>query len=373
MLELVQRASRGESVEDVPNWWFRHGSEIIKNPVRPLLANLDDLPIPDHDLFFKAMTVHPIQSLVITTRGCPHQCTYCYNHAYRQIYRGKGKVTRRRSVDHVMSELKELARRGIRYIRFMDDLFTLSPEWIAEFSKKYSVEVGLPFSCLVRPEYVTEPIVALLKKAGCYRMLMGLETADDRLRSQVLNRKMSREAILDAARIIKTGGIKLMTTNILMIPGGSLESDWDTVRLNIACGVDYAFPSIMQPYPLTEIASIAENMGILDPERCREIESSFGFGMTSPLTFENQTDKRLGENLCRFFSLVVKFPWLTPLVRWLITLPPNRVFDTIYMVSSQLANHLCAMPPSLGLLTFWHRTSVYRAGRRLYRRRIKKH
>ncbi|MEJ2523279.1 MAG: hypothetical protein P8080_10455, partial [Gammaproteobacteria bacterium] len=73
---------------------------------------------------------------------------------------GKGKIVRRRSVEHVMRELHQIKAEGCRFIRCMDDLFILYPEWVKEFATRYREEIGLPFSCLVRANLVTEEIVA---------------------------------------------------------------------------------------------------------------------------------------------------------------------------------------------------------------------
>ena len=67
--------------------------------------------------------------------ACNFKCTYCYNHLYRQIYQGKGKLIRRRGVDHVMEELKQLKTGGYKFIRFMDDLFILHKEWTTYWPK----------------------------------------------------------------------------------------------------------------------------------------------------------------------------------------------------------------------------------------------
>ena len=118
------------------------------------------------------------------------------------MYRGKGKVLRRRSVDNVMEELRPLKEQGYKFIRFMDDLFILSDEWVREFSEKYRRQIGLPFSCLVRANYVTAEIMACLKDAGCFKVAMGVEAGDDYVRNEILKRSMAREEIV---RLRQTG------------------------------------------------------------------------------------------------------------------------------------------------------------------------
>jgi len=90
LLDLVDRAGKAASLRDVPNCWVKEGGEITQNPLRPLVDDLDSLPVPDHDIFNESIPARPWQALVVTSRGCPYGCTYCFNHVFRKLYRGTG-------------------------------------------------------------------------------------------------------------------------------------------------------------------------------------------------------------------------------------------------------------------------------------------
>jgi len=369
MLEMVQARSAGEPVQGLRNWWVRGADGTVhKNPVRPLIEDLDRLPRPDHEIFRRAMPTELAQAIVITSRGCPYRCTYCYNHLYRQIYRGKGKFIRRRSVDHVMEELREIKDGGYTFIRFMDDLFILHAEWTREFAAKYREQIGLPFSCLVRANYVTEETARLLADAGCHRMTMGLEAGNDRVRNEILKRNMTRQQIIDAARLITGAGIRLVTANILAIPGGSFETDWETLQLNLQCRPHFASVAVLQPYPRTDIYNFAAERGLVGDEDLAAMEGSFGFGLEAPLRYDDPREKRLQENLHKLFPLTVLLPWLAPLTRRLVKLPSNRLFNLVYKLSVSFGIHFRAMPASTGLAILYRRS---RLGRRFGRRRTR--
>jgi radical SAM superfamily enzyme YgiQ (UPF0313 family) len=359
MLDLVQNVTKSRPIKDIKNLWVKENGHIYRNEIRPLVEDLDSLPLPDHNVFSRAMSSSITGAVVVTSRGCPHKCTYCYNHVYNDLCRGKGKPFRRRSVDHVMQELLELKAAGCQYIRFMDDLFILSKEWIGEFAGKYREEISLPFTCLVRANFVTEEIVTVLKKAGCYRMMLGVEAGNDFVRNTILKRKMDKETILKAARLIKGAGMKLVTANILAIPGGSFEADWETLQLNIQCKADYASAALLHPFPKTEIYDFAKAEGMIFEEQIAQIESSFNFGLTSPLKFDDLREKRRMENLQKFFPLTVRLPWLAPLVRRLVELPQNKLYNAIYMASVNVGMHFCAVPPSVGRQVFWRKIKRY--------------
>jgi len=347
MAELVEARSRGNDYISIRNLWVKENGTVHKNPLRPLVEDLDTLPIPDHQVFLRAARKPPIHAIVMTGRGCPYSCTYCYNHAYHKLYAGLGKVVRRRSVDHVMQELRLLKGEGCRFIRFMDDVFTVSEEWIHEFSQRYRTEIGLPFSCLVRANMVSPKMVADLKQAGCHRIMMGIEAGNDRLRNEVFKRRMTREHILNAAKIIRGAGINLVTANILAIPGGSLAADWETVDLNLEARPNYSSASLLQALPGTEIHDIADNLDLLHEDNLEQLTTG-GFGFSTVLRHPNQAEARQVENLHKFFPLLIWFPWLKPLVRVLIKLPPNRLYEVMYMVSVNIGTHLIAIPPRVG-------------------------
>lgn len=354
MLELVIARAAGESVNSLANWWIKDNGTIHRNAVRPLIEDLDELPVPDRGIFRLAANQSISHAIVMTGRGCPYNCSYCFNHVYHRLYAGKGNMVRRRSVDHVMRELRQLKEDGCGFIRFMDDLFILLPEWVQEFARRYREEIGLPFSCLVRANLVTEEIVKSLKEAGCHRIMMGIEAGSERLRLEILKRRMSSEQILEAARIIRGAKIKLVTANILAIPGGSIHEDWETVDLNILARPDYASASVLQAFPGTEIHEIAEHLDLLEDDHLERI-SQGGFGFTTAMKGTDAGEIRQIENLHKFFPIVVWFPWLKPVVRLLIKLPPNRFFELMYMTCINFGTHFISIPPAIGGPLLWRK------------------
>jgi radical SAM superfamily enzyme YgiQ (UPF0313 family) len=347
LLDLVRTLDEGGEPHDLQNWWIKDNEVIHRNVLRPLIEDLDDLPLPDRDAFTRAVKPSGLHAIVMTGRGCPYGCTYCYNHLYQKLYAGRGKLIRRRSVEHVLKELRLLKAEGFRFIRFMDDLFTLQPEWVLEFADRYTREIGLPFSCLVRANFVDEKVIAALKKAGCHRIMMGIEAGNDRLRNEILKRRMSDDEILDAARIIRGAGIRLVTANILALPGGTLDNDWETVEINIKARSSYASASILQPFPGTEIHEIAASMGLLQEDHLASL-SDGPFGFTTTLKIDDPKEARQIVNLHKFFPLVVWLPWLKPVVRRLIKLPPNRLFNLIYITCVNIGIHFVSVPSDIG-------------------------
>jgi anaerobic magnesium-protoporphyrin IX monomethyl ester cyclase len=332
MVDLVNALEAGgpEAVLGIENWSFlRNGDgadgRIIANPVRPYVAELDGLPFPDRALIYKRDSISARSKIkhFLTGRGCPYNCTYCFNHALSEIYRGKGRRFRQRSVDHVIEEVRWVRDHyPLEFVVFVDDTFVLSPEWLAEFSEKYPRLVGIPFFCNTRANLVTVEQVSMLKEAGCHSVSMGIETGNDRLRNDLLKRRMSREQILEAARLIREGGLHFTTTNMIGLPTSTLEDDFETLELNIQAQPSYAHVFIFQPYPRTELGEFTREHGWMVGTFDDIGELAWDH---SVLDFDEKHKRGLAI-LQRFFAIGVEWPRTVPLIRRMMRLPDNPFF-----------------------------------------------
>jgi len=329
MLDLADALKSGRPVENIENLIVKTASGIKENPTRPLIENLDALPFPDRDLVydkspaFKNMKVKAFFS----GRGCPYQCSYCFNHRYNELFRGKGKVIRKRSVDNLLQEIADVkSRYPLEVVRFMDDVFILGGKpWLEEFSKKYKKEVGLPFVCMTRADLIDEDVVKMLKEAGCHSVYMAIEAANDRVRNELLKRNLNKDRMLRSSRLFHEHGIKIVAENILGLPSETIEDMLETLRLNIQYKIDLAIASIFNPYPGTELADFAAEKGYFTGDYDKIDYSFFG---DSPLNFTRSQKKKI-RNLSSLFNVTVSIPVLFPLVKLLIHLPSNRVFKFI--------------------------------------------
>jgi radical SAM superfamily enzyme YgiQ (UPF0313 family) len=342
MLDLMNTLQRNGNRTTLPhpaidNWWFKVEGEIVRNPLRPLLTSeeLDALPFSDRELLYAAheQSRRTMIKPFITGRGCPYDCAFCFNKAYSDLYEGHGRRFRRRSPDNVLRELKEVtSKHDVRFVLFMDDTFILQDRWLSEFMTRYKAEIRrdgrpLPFWCQVRANLVTDEKVALFKDAGCVSVSFGVEAGNDRLRNAVLNRNMSREEILGAAETLRRHGITFMTNNMLGLPTGNLETDFETMELNAQCKPAYANVFLFQPYPKTALGEWAYEqgwmMGSFD-------DLSGSVSDDTVIKFGSEAEKMQIENLQKLFALGVEFPWLLPVIRRLIRLPSNRLYWLAY-------------------------------------------
>lgn len=355
VVEFVQRLEEtGEPPTDVANFWVKDGGEVHKNPVRPLIDDLDSIPFPDREIFCDYAGKHQIKTMfMIASRGCPFDCSYCFNHAYRALYEGRGKVVRFRSVENVIVEALELkADYRPEIILFQDDTFILSRDWVLEFSREYKERVGIPFHCHFRANLVTEELANALHNAGCISIKMAIECVDDHVRNDILRRNLSFEQLDNACRIVKQSGIKLVTQNILGAPGGSLDIDLSTLRFSMKHGPSYAYATLLQAYPKTWIGEYARKHGYLDDTESYPA-SFFDRSML------NIADKRKIERLRTLFATVVEFHFLYPLVRLLIRLPIERVSTFVDKIWRGYCIRHRIFPYSISIREYFHTLKVF--------------
>ncbi|HJP00861.1 MAG TPA: radical SAM protein [Planctomycetota bacterium] len=311
MVELLDRLEAGEDYLDVRNFWFKDAEtgEVVRNPQRPLVQDLDALGFPDRTLIYDAGALYrnSERKVFVTQRGCPMNCSFCFHHAWKKkVYGVKNKeYTRKRSVDHVIAEIKQVrAECPLKFVHFLDDIFNLRNDWLEEFCEKYPREIGLPFDVILMANMTSEKHIRMLKEAGCVYARIAFEAASDYIRNAVFRKNTTRKQLTDAAGWIKDHGIRLGSLNMLGGPGGTIEDEWETVKLNMECEVDHPLVSIMQPYPEFDINDMTKDMGYAVSGYD---DFPVKFNRTSAIEFD---DKHVIENLHKWFPLVVRYPWL---------------------------------------------------------------
>jgi len=180
--EILAACGDGRSFRHIPGVAFLDNGNVVKTPQRPLIANLDVLPLPAWDLL-KGFPVHyppQLQSVlrypatsIITSRGCSGQCTFCDTRVF-------GRRPRAFSATYVMEMIRDLYHNyGIRNIQFEDENFLVHRKRLLELCSKLKEEaLDLSWSCLGRADMVREDVCRSLKEAGCWSVQFGIESSD---------------------------------------------------------------------------------------------------------------------------------------------------------------------------------------------------
>ncbi|MBM3463041.1 MAG: B12-binding domain-containing radical SAM protein [Armatimonadetes bacterium] len=211
MLELVERMARGEDYTDVRNIWVKKDGQVYKNPLRPLLQNLDWLPYPDIDektkYYVEANRVtieepwlRTAEYRIYFSRGCPYNCSYCYVSILRDVYEEKGKkYYRHRSVGHIIGEMLEVKRKFKRlgHVKVDDDTsFAFGQDWLNEFCAEWKRNIDVPFECLLIPPMLREDLLEQLQHAGLFRVQTGIESGSAKESKEIYNRAPGNKSIL---------------------------------------------------------------------------------------------------------------------------------------------------------------------------------
>lgn len=331
--QLIEKYSKNEDYFNTPNFWFKKkDGSIITNELGDLVEDLDKLPNPDRKLMYDADTQLRARGskLFMSNRGCPYKCTYCFNHAYNKMTKGHGDMMRYRSVDSVIEEIREVKDNYfLDRVNIDDDIFLLKPKgWLEEFAEKYPKEIGLPILCNVRPNMVSDRVGRLLSKSNVTHVSMGIECGNNEIATKLLKRATKNEKIIEAAEIFNKYKIKVYTLNLVGLPvEDPLKIDLETLDFNLKLKPDFAWSSILYPYPGTELGEIASRHGFFDADFNKvqisnKSESNMNLG-------DKKTNLQIN-NLHKLMGVIVQFPFLRPFTKFLISLPFTRFYGYIY-------------------------------------------
>lgn len=260
LLELVQRLEEGKSFHDVVGTTCRKDGKIVKNPDRPYIENLDELPYPAVHLF-------PIEQFnkygniifpVMTSRGCVFWCDFCT--AVRMF----GKKYRMRSPKKVVDELEYLHRKyGEEQYTFYDDAFTVNQARTEEICNEILRRgLKIKWDCETRVDMVSKNLLLKMREAGCIAIWFGVEAGSQKIRD-AMGKGISTQQTLNAFKWAQEAGLIAVASIILGFPGETKETAWESVKLLERINPDEIGIYIATPYPGTPMYDYVTKMGWL--------------------------------------------------------------------------------------------------------------
>ncbi len=329
ILDLLERLAQHGSIDNIKNIVTKTSGKLELNP---LITDLDNLPFIDRDIVSNRKEFRVLKVLSFyTSRGCLYNCTYCFNSKYNKVYRGN-KIFRRRSVDNIIEEIKIVRRNHpIQFIRFSDDTFLYKvDDWFLEFVEKYRKEVNIPFYFLLRADNVTEEMARLLKSAGCHSVGMSIESGNEEIRKNMLNRKISNEKLIKNFSIVKVAGINILSACIVALPYTRLEDEKKTIEIAIQSKCDNPGFCIFIPFPGTPLGERVKRDNMLSDG----VNDLFSFSQYSTLNCFSKQEKQIRYNLMLLGTFCVIFPVFKNIIlNHLIFFKPNKLFELIHFLS----------------------------------------
>ncbi len=273
-LEYCKKYQNDEDLTDVKNFWVKKEGKIYKNDLRTPI-DINSLPYEDLSVFEEKRIYRPMQGKVLRMvpicmdRGCPYNCSFCAAPSQRKLYLNYcHKYFRIKSIDRVIDEIKyQMQKNKADYIYFNSETFFARKEdYLEEFAKKYSKEIGLPFWCQTRVETITEKRVKLLENMHCDRMSIGLEHGNEGFRKKILKKHFTNKQVIESFKILEKSTIPVTVNNVIGFPDETRKLTFDTIELNRKITADSINAFFFVPYHGTPLREYAIQKGYLDPE-----------------------------------------------------------------------------------------------------------
>jgi anaerobic magnesium-protoporphyrin IX monomethyl ester cyclase len=333
MLELADLVSRSnlKNIQEVEGITFRRNDKIVRNKDRAFIQNLDELPHPAYEHFqlSKYKLSGKMYLPIITSRGCPFQCTFCL--ASKMC----GKRFRTRSPKKVVDELEWLRDvHGADVFAFYDDTFTFDIKRAYEICEEMKNRgFDLPWDCRTRVDRISTEILSKMRDTNCQLIHFGVESGSQKMLS-AMKKGTTVEQNERAIRWAKEVGVSVAISVVVGYPGETadmLKQTFDFIRKT---GPDYVYVCQAIPYPGTELLDLLRELGwevstewnhydeqsqvfknpLMPSQKIEEMRGTFYNQFFSPSYFLHKSLKR------DFYSQVMARAALNHLL-WRIKLP----------------------------------------------------
>jgi len=258
----VRDISCGRDYSNVSGLTYYENNEVVINPERALISDLDILPFPAWHLFdLKKYESHLYSSpsaLIIATRGCPFHCTYCL---WPQVLYGHKQ--RRRSPHNICNEIEKLIEMyKIRHVRFDDDTFALNSGYVKDCCReiiKRKLNKRITWNCFGHISQPDLEMYKLMAKAGCRKIAVGIESGSEKI-LRIINKKINIKKAKETVSNCRKAGIEIYCDFMIGFPHETENDILKSIEMAIDLDPDYIQVSYAVPYPGTKMY----NQGIKD-------------------------------------------------------------------------------------------------------------
>ena len=280
LFELLSRLQNGAPVDDVAGLAFRNANGSVQaNPRAPYLDDLDVLPLPAWDLVpaFPHCFEPPVFSYpqtpvatLITSRGCPFSCTFCDRST-------SGRKGRMHSVEYTVNACQHLVDRGVRHILFVDDLFTVRKQRVADLCRAF-LDRGFNFtwSCNSHPNLLDFETLELMRRAGCWQIAYGIESGSQRI-LDVVKHEVRLPRVHETLRMTRAAGIRAKGYVMIGHPTEGIDSLEESAAFLRQVDLDFCQITKFTPYPGTPAYPTIREHGTFEEDWARMNAMNFQF------------------------------------------------------------------------------------------------
>lgn len=269
-LELVEKLDgrdevKVEGLRKIKGISYRQNGKVTHNPDREFIQNLDTIPFPARDLLLNKTTYNSEDmGLLITSRGCPYNCSYCATGIWQ-------RKIRYRSIDNIVEEIKLVINAyGTNQFTIKDDSFTVNRKRVLEFCDKLIKEnLDINWDCNTRVDLVDGELLKKMKAAGCNGIKVGIETGNERV-LKLINKRTTLSQAREAARLFRKVGIHWTGYFMIGLPSEIKEEIYQTLNFMKELKPDFASLSVYEPFPGTDLFKIGIEKGLVQSQRTLE-------------------------------------------------------------------------------------------------------
>ena len=335
MRDLVARIEQSAKLPDepsIPGLGFRVGGELRISEEIPLVADVNQLPLPAYDLlpmdayFYRSHLAETGSEgrifTMMTSRGCPYRCIFCcepvlYGHKFRA-----------RSAENVVDEMMVLKNKfEVNHIVFYDASFMTDRRRVERICRTI-LDRGLEVTwrARVRAQEVSQPLVKLMREAGCTTIAIGLETGTQRL-LDIIEKRCTLQQIEDAFRWAHEAGLWTVAYCLLGIPSETREESIATVEFAKRLDPDWALFTHATPLPGTKLFEMTRDKLLTHDW------SKFKFSANSPVvSYDGMDESAMQEMMDYAFSaFYLRKGWLLNRLRKATNpIQVERIVDSYY-------------------------------------------
>ncbi len=286
---FVKALEDGSPLSSVPNLVYLQDGKVRTNSLAPFISDLDSLPLPAYHLTDMEKTFAFVKAgfpsrfsfeypeahrevSIITSRGCPYNCVFCGNHLHM------GRKWRYHSVDYVIRHIELLTvKYGVRHFHIEDDNLGMDPARFEEFldaliAKNWGITWDTPNG--IRADRINAKIIAKAKASGCTYLIFGVESGNQRVLDEVVNKKLDLGAVEKIARIAYRRRLDVHAFYVVGFPGETQKEIRDTFGYALKLLARYdVVPHLGLARPLagTRLYDICEENGYLTSPRRPQI------------------------------------------------------------------------------------------------------
>jgi len=278
-VELLDALDNKKSLGNILGLIYRLNDKILINPPRHFIKDLDQIPLPARDLLpmdkYRPAPTYYLQlpsHIVLTSRGCPFQCSYC-SKVFGQTYRFH-------SIGRIMKEINILINDyNAKEIIFRDDTFTINKGHVRKLCKRIideGIHNKIRWTCMTRVNLVDLKLLKLMKKAGCWSIHYGVESGSQRL-LDLIGKGIILSEVRNAVKWTKTVGIEVKAFFMIGLPTETEEETQGTIDFTKELDPDWIQVTITTPYPGTKLYDIAKKDGTLKSFKWEDYQTWVGW------------------------------------------------------------------------------------------------